>query len=136
MDRVNRGNKVSKTRPSSANQRGFSLLEVIVALSVAAIALTVLVKTLSQYANTFVHLRDRLVAQIVAVNQLSQRSLDPGYVMEEFVEVGGRRLELVLQQNDWTYRNFEDLEELVVQVFDEEGERLLTISTVAQTSNK
>lgn len=62
---------------SISSQRGFTLLEVMVALAVVAIALAALVKGGSQSAVTAAHLRDKSFAHWVAINRVAELSLQP-----------------------------------------------------------
>jgi general secretion pathway protein I len=62
---------------SISSQRGFTLLEVMVALAVVAIALAALVKGGSQSAVTAAHLRDKSFAHWVAMNRVAELSLQP-----------------------------------------------------------
>lgn len=55
--------------------RGFTLLEVMVALAVVAIALAALVKGGSQSAVTAAHLRDKSFAHWVAMNRVAELRL-------------------------------------------------------------
>lgn len=115
---------------SRGKQRGFSILEILVALIVASIALTVLVQGLSQYANVASYLRDRLYAQTIAVSELSRKALDPEYVMPEFVEIGGKRLEMILQEDEFFFRNQQGLSEATLTVFDDNEREILRVSTI------
>lgn len=58
-------------------QRGFTLLEVMVALAVVAIALAALIKGGSQSAVTAAHLRDKTFAHWVAMNRVAELRLQP-----------------------------------------------------------
>src|SRR5574340_670232 len=60
-----------------SSQRGFTLLEVMVALAVVAIALAALVKGGSQSAVTAAHLRDKSFAHWVAMNRVAEIRLQP-----------------------------------------------------------
>ena len=62
---------------SSFTQRGFTLLEVMVALAVVAIALAALVKGGGQSAVTAAHLRDKSFAHWVAMNRVAELRLQP-----------------------------------------------------------
>ncbi len=53
-------------------QRGFSLIEVLVALMVLALALGAVMETLGSSANNVAYLRDRTLAHWVAMNQVAQ----------------------------------------------------------------
>jgi general secretion pathway protein I len=61
----------------SIHQHGFTLLEVMVALAVVAIALAALVKGGSQSAVTAAHLRDKSFAHWVAMNRVAELRLQP-----------------------------------------------------------
>lgn len=55
-----------------AGARGFTLVEVMVALAVVAIALPALLLALSQHVDGTGYLRDKSLAQMVAANKLEQ----------------------------------------------------------------
>ncbi len=57
------------TRP--ARQRGFSLMEVLVALAVLAIAMAALVKSAGGFTANQVHLENKTLAHWVALDQLT-----------------------------------------------------------------
>ena len=65
------------TRPSTLQKRGsgFTLVEVMVALAVVAVALPALLLTLSQQLDGVRHLDDRAQAQWVAANRLAELRL-------------------------------------------------------------
>jgi general secretion pathway protein I len=84
-------------------QRGFTLLEVLIALAVLAIALTALVRAAGLSANDFAGLRERSLAGWIASNvitesRLGERNPQPGQ-REGKVRFGGRdwRWELTVQ---------------------------------------
>ena len=58
-----------------ARQRGFTLIEVMVALAVVALAVPALLFTLDQQIDGTAYLRDRSVAQLVASNRLAELRL-------------------------------------------------------------
>lgn len=55
--------------------RGFTLVEVMVALAIVAIALPALLATLYQQADDTAYLRDKTLAQMVAANKLTELRL-------------------------------------------------------------
>jgi general secretion pathway protein I len=56
-------------------ERGFTLVEVMVALAVVAVAVPALLFTLDQQIDGTAYLRDRSLAQVVAVNRLAELRL-------------------------------------------------------------
>ncbi len=65
------------TRHGASPGHGFTLLEVLVALAVLAIALGALVQNAGAGARNGVYLRDRTLAYWVALNQLTEWQLRP-----------------------------------------------------------
>ena len=53
-------------------ERGFTLLEVLVALTIVAVALGAIIKTTGDAARNTAHLRDKTFAQWVALNRLAE----------------------------------------------------------------
>lgn len=124
-------NKTHINKKKFANRiRGFSLLEIMVALIVASIALVGLIQGLSQYANSIIYLRDKLNAQTIAVSELTRKSLDTAYIIPEFIEVGGDRFELISNEEDYFFRNLEDMKKITLTVYDEDQRELLRVSTI------
>ncbi len=54
------------------NQRGFTLLEVLVALTILAIALAAIIGAASNQALNTTHLRDKTLAHWVAMNKIAE----------------------------------------------------------------
>ncbi|QAB14623.1 type II secretion system minor pseudopilin GspI [Hydrogenovibrio thermophilus] len=75
-------------------QRGFTLIEVMVALVIAALALTALTRGLGQYVFQQSQLQERVIATWVAENRLLELQRLPGAQMEN------RAQETALSQ-DW-----------------------------------
>jgi general secretion pathway protein I len=76
-------------------QRGFTLVEVLIALAVLAIALAAVMRTLSQGIDVNANLRDRNLALWVAQNRLTLHQIQhdwPGTdTRDGEAEMGGRR---------------------------------------------
>ena len=64
-----------RTRPQPSVPAGFTLVEVMVALAVVALALPALLFTLSQHIDGAAYLRDKSLAQVVASNRLAELRL-------------------------------------------------------------
>jgi type II secretion system protein I len=57
-------------------QRGFTLIEVLVALAVVAIGMAAVLESVSSSADSAVYLRDKTLAEWIALNQLAQTRLN------------------------------------------------------------
>ena len=88
--------KHGMNRPIPSSQRGFTLLEVMVALAVVAIALAALVKGGSQSAATAAHLRDKSFAHWVAMNRVAELRLQP-----QWPETGETRSDEEMARRRW-----------------------------------
>lgn len=56
---------------------GFTLIEVLVALAILAIALGAIIKTMSSNAYNAIYLRDRTLAHWVAMNKVTELQISP-----------------------------------------------------------
>jgi general secretion pathway protein I len=56
---------------------GFTLIEVLVALIVVGLGMLAVIQTVSQTANTTSYMREKTIAQWIAMNQLTQVRLQP-----------------------------------------------------------
>ena len=73
-------------------QVGFTLLEVLVALAVLAVAMGAIIGAATQSINTIATLRDQTFASWVALNQINQRLLDPKPWPDEGSRTGSAEL--------------------------------------------
>jgi general secretion pathway protein I len=71
------------------SQRGFTLVEVLVALVVVAIGLSALMMAVSGTARTSGYLRDKTLAQWIALNRLTEVRLTVNKVAQNATTVGG-----------------------------------------------
>lgn len=62
--------------PEHKTQGGFTLLEILVALAILAIALGAIIKVSSNQAINTAHLQEKTLAHWVAMNQIAQLQLD------------------------------------------------------------
>ena len=103
------------------NKRGFTLLEVIVALAILAIALAALIKVSSEYTDNMRYLRDRTLAHWVAMNVLTQVR-----VYQQWPEVGKQQGKMMMAERQWFWQLTvsetvdTELRRLEVQVSDQE----------------
>jgi len=84
---------------SLRNARGFTLLEIMVALAVLALAMGALVKTSSDYTSNQTYLRDRTMTTWVARNVLAQHQLE-----NQWPRVGERKGALEMGWQEWEWR--------------------------------
>lgn len=123
-----------RSRPRPLRAAGFTLVEVMVALAVVAIAVPALLFTLDQQIDGTAYLRDRSLAQIVASNRMSELRLA--------LRGGQRRLQgslsgsETLASRDWYWQirttatqvpNFSRVEVLVRDRDDERATPLYTL---------
>ncbi len=66
----------ARGRRCARAQRGFTLIEVLVALAVVAIGMAAVLESVLSSADSAVYLRDKTFAEWVALNQLSQTRLN------------------------------------------------------------
>ncbi len=81
-------------RPACA--RGFTLIEVLVALFVFAVAMTVLVQSGTHRAQNLNYLRDRTLASWIAADRITEIRLEPGGM-----NTGSRDGELEMTRRTW-----------------------------------
>lgn len=90
-----------RSRKPQPPQAGFTLVEVIVALAVLALALSAIIQTTGGFIANQVYLRDRTMAHWVARNALTERQL-----LREWPSVGEQTgtKEYAGRQWDWTIK--------------------------------
>ncbi len=79
-----------------ALQKGFTLIEVMVALTIIAISLGALLSTSGTQANSVGYLKHKTLAHWVAVNELTQMR-----IAKEFPDVGDKKGSTEMANNDW-----------------------------------
>ena len=112
------------------NSWGFTLLEIMVALAVLALAMGALVKTSSDYTSNQTYLRDRTMTNWVARNVLAQHQLE-----NQWPRVGERKgtLEMGWQEWEWLAKISQTDEEKLrridveVRAIDSEDETPITV---------
>jgi general secretion pathway protein I len=57
--------------------RGFTLIEVLVALAIVAIGMAAVLGTLTSSASTVIYMKDRTLAQWIALNHIAEQRLQP-----------------------------------------------------------
>ncbi len=83
---------------SLRNSRGFTLLEIMVALAVLALAMGALIKTASDFTSNQTYLRDRTMTAWVARNVLVQYQLD-----NQWPRVGEKEGTLKMGWQEWEW---------------------------------
>jgi len=108
---------------------GFSLIEVLVAMAVLAIALAAVTKAASEGAGNAGYLRDKTLADWVAMNRIVEM-----YALSEWPDLGRRRGSVPMAGREWEWTTQvsntpdEDIRRVEVEVRPEgkEGEPLIT----------
>lgn len=111
-------------------RQGFSLIEVLVALAVLALALAALVRAAGIEADSLADERERTLAQWVAANAIAETRLAPGLPTagrrSGEVEMGGRRWRWQMQIR---LANAEGIRRLDVTVLDARDARQVYVLT-------
>ncbi|MCK5308860.1 MAG: type II secretion system minor pseudopilin GspI [Zetaproteobacteria bacterium] len=115
---------------SLRNSWGFTLLEIMVALAVLALAMGALIKTASDYTSNQTYLRDRTMTAWVARNVLVQYQLE-----NQWPGVGERKGTLKMGWQEWEWlANISQTEEeklrridVEVRALDSEEDDLITV---------
>lgn len=94
-------------------ERGFTLLEVLVALAVLALALGALIKGGAENATNAGYLRDKTFAQWIAMNEIARMQLEPAWPA-----VGERKGTEEMAGREWRW------EAKVSETFDETVRRV------------
>jgi len=97
----------------SPSSRGFTLLEVLVALAVLAIAMSALIKGGAENARSAAYLRDKTLAQWVAMNVVAEQRLAATWPAP-----GTQRGQEEMANHEWFWKL------TVAETFDEDVRRL------------
>lgn len=105
-------------RSARASSRGFTLVEVLVALTVVALGLTALMVAVSGTARTSGYLRDKTIAQWIALNRLAQVRLTVNKVADSHdtaqLDFAGRKWHYDTRYFD---TQFQTMKRVVVRVY-------------------
>lgn len=113
-------------------ERGFTLLEVLVALAILAIALGALVKGGVENARNAAYLRDKALAHWVAMNKVTELQLEA-----DWPTLGNKRGKTEMAGRDWLWRTtvaampepFETIRSVEVEVrTDEDSDPLARVT--------
>jgi general secretion pathway protein I len=100
-------------RHGAHRSRGFTLIEVLVALAVLAFAMAALIKTGAENARAAAYLRDKTLAQWVAMNVIAEQRLSAAWP-----STGTKRGREEMAQHEWHW------ELKVADTFDKDVRRL------------
>jgi general secretion pathway protein I len=85
-----------KTVRSSKRSDGFTLIEVMVALTIIAISLGALLSSSGSQASSAAYLKQKTLAHLVAVNELTQIRIS-----KEFPDIGEEKGSTSMANHDW-----------------------------------
>lgn len=85
-----------KTPSINKRSYGFTLIEVMVALTIIAISLGAVLNTSGTQANNAAYLKQKTLAHWVAVNELTQIRIS-----KEFPDLGDKKGSTTMADNDW-----------------------------------
>ncbi len=111
---------------------GFSLVEVLVALSVLAIALAAVTKAAGESAGNAAYLRDKTFANWVAMNKIMEF-----YALNEWPPIGERNGQAPMGGHEWTWTTKvsntpdEDIRRVEIEIRRHEDDEDSVISRVA-----
>ncbi len=80
-------------------QRGFTLLEVMIALAIIAIALTATVKSIGSHVNSAAYLKERTLAHWVAMNKVAELQTSG-----EWPRAGDDSGTVLMAKREWLWR--------------------------------
>lgn len=80
-------------------ERGFTLLETMVALVIVALGMTAVFMQLSQFASSSIYLRDKTIASWIGSNTVTELSIQPNWP-----ELGAEELEVEFASRIWSLR--------------------------------
>ena len=116
---------------TASRPEGFTLIEVMVALAVVALALPALLFTLSQHIDGAAYLRDKSMAQAVAANRLAELRLVSAAQRQLFsgkdsgqAELAGRDFFWWVESSSTEVEDFYRVEITVALAEEDEGEPL------------
>lgn len=104
--------------------RGFTLIEVMIALSIFAVMASAISKTASQNADTVLYLEEKTLASFVAENRLNKLKLS-GYPAatqtKDDEDMAGREWHIVTKVEDMPFPDFRKIEISVAKMSDKEN---------------
>ena len=105
-------------------KRGFTLIEVMISLSIFAVMASAISRTASQNADTVLYLEEKTLASFVAENRLNKLKLS-GYPAatqtKDDEDMAGREWHIVTKVEDTPLPNFRRIEVKVAKMSDKEN---------------
>lgn len=128
-------NNSSHLQQRNANQTGFTLLEVMLALAVFALAGMAIIKTVNTSLNGSDHLEKISIAQWIASNQLVEANLDQSWPPKKSDG------QIDMAEREWFYRQIvketedKNMRAIVIEVREEEKDENPLASLMTYVSN-
>lgn len=98
MERSKSSGMARKSDPGPGAERGFTLLEVLVALIIIGLGMMAVFGQLNQMLTTVARLRDKTFATWIAVDRITEMQ-----AIGEFPRIGERSDDLEMARSEWAY---------------------------------
>lgn len=119
-----KNNTTNRFNNHSSSRHGFTLIEVMIALSIFAVMAAAISRTASQNADTVLYLEEKTLASFVAENRLNKLKL-LGYPTatqtKDDEEMAGREWHITTKVEDTPLPNFRRVEIQVAKMTDKEN---------------
>ena len=109
---------------TKSTAKGFTLIEVMIALSIFAVMAAAISRTASQNADITLYLEEKTLASFVAENELNKlkiKGYPPAIQRKDSTEMAGREWHVTTKVEDTQLPNFRRIEVQVAKITDKEN---------------